>query len=785
MVATLIEDNDENLISASDARTVLDAIIDSFYNLVSTPNPTAPSLENVLLEGNASGATDIFINTGRYLLFQGPGTGVMRIRPVQFTGPQPAYMDIVVQAKAGTLALLSDLVDSTWLRPVIAEVAEPTGSEVEGARYIVSTGAVNAFAGHATDIAEKVAGTWVFTATHNGDMVRSLSDTNGVIKSKEGGVWVTPVGLDAILSLETVLGIGNRTGANDLGIDGGQAIIFRSTDTEGQVKLVSDASDDATIEIRALGGTMALLSDVVAPDLHGVLVNGSDTDGRSITVSEFDGVNFEQGANMVRLKAPVSATALRTLLLPDKSGTLATTTEVDAVAALVDGTLKAPEAFVPTGTYPTTYGGVAVQRGDTFRLGAGTMGAATSNAEDLLVALVDLPGQTDANWQVLESNRTVATQAQAEDSATSNATLLMPPVRWWQAWAKGLTLAGFFAAVRGVVLTGYAAGANTAIAATDSILGAFAKVQGQLNATNTAVSGKLAKASNLSDLANVATAQSNLGLKALALQDYSQALIDEAVYLQPSHGLGVGELLGLSGVSWVRADGGDLSKAMVLGMVHSVVDANSFRVLRRGKFYHPSIFAALTAGARYYLSESILGGWTVAKPSEVSVPAFVALGSNTILFDPQPEQYTEQRALQVLDLPTTNDIVSGGLATSLTFSVVRFGVYELKVNGRVATMGPANFAVLGISAPPGSEVFGSFIRNWGFSGETDCYGFSDMAMVALSGGAMDIARAMPFVMDATVVATGAGSLTVMLATDNSSVTAKLMAGSRATLKRIA
>lgn len=85
-----------------------------------------------------------------------------------------------------------------------------------------------------------------------------------------------------------------------------------------------------------------------------------------------------------------------------------TTAQVDA---LVDPTLKVPEAFTPTGTYPVTYDGAAVMKGDSFRItAAGTMGAVTVNAEDLLIALIDTPAQVDANWQVVESNRDQATE---------------------------------------------------------------------------------------------------------------------------------------------------------------------------------------------------------------------------------------------------------------------------------------------------------------------------------------------------------------------------------------
>lgn len=85
-----------------------------------------------------------------------------------------------------------------------------------------------------------------------------------------------------------------------------------------------------------------------------------------------------------------------------------TTAQVDA---LVDPTLKAPEAFAPSGSYPITYDGGPVSKGDTFRItAAGTMGGITVNVEDLSFALVDVPGQTDANWHTLESNRDQATE---------------------------------------------------------------------------------------------------------------------------------------------------------------------------------------------------------------------------------------------------------------------------------------------------------------------------------------------------------------------------------------
>src|SRR5207244_2159179 len=57
-------------------------------------------------------------------------------------------------------------------------------------------------------------------------------------------------------------------------------------------------------------------------------------------------------------------------------------------------------------------------------------------------------------------------------------------------------------AVTGKVLTGFAVGANTGILATDSILDAFGKVQGQVNATNTTLSTAIQKDGSIAFTSN-------------------------------------------------------------------------------------------------------------------------------------------------------------------------------------------------------------------------------------------------------------------------------------------
>lgn len=111
------------------------------------------------------------------------------------------------------------------------------------------------------------------------------------------------------------------------------------------------------------------------------------------------------------------------------------------VEGLLDKTLKPPKAYNPTitGSYPTTYDGSSVEDGDTFRITAASpMGTREVNIEDLLIALVDNPGQVDANWMVAESNRDQATESikgvakiatQAEVTAGTDDKTMVTPLK--------------------------------------------------------------------------------------------------------------------------------------------------------------------------------------------------------------------------------------------------------------------------------------------------------------------------------------------------------------------
>ena len=108
----------------------------------------------------------------------------------------------------------------------------------------------------------------------------------------------------------------------------------------------------------------------------------------------------------------------------------------------------APEAFVPAGTYPVTFGGASILKGNSFVISsAGTMGTVTVNSLDLLIALADAPGQVDANWTVVESNRDQATESvkgvaqlstAAQVTTATDDTTIVTPLKLGKAQANGM-----------------------------------------------------------------------------------------------------------------------------------------------------------------------------------------------------------------------------------------------------------------------------------------------------------------------------------------------------------
>ena len=112
-----------------------------------------------------------------------------------------------------TDALQNELVNylGVWLNCIVLAVgqAAPTGSEVEGDRYIVGTG-TGVFAGHDDELAILRGGTWQFHEAQEGVTVHNLADGADWINEGSGG-WAVKAGGGGV----AVSSVNGATGAVD------------------------------------------------------------------------------------------------------------------------------------------------------------------------------------------------------------------------------------------------------------------------------------------------------------------------------------------------------------------------------------------------------------------------------------------------------------------------------------------------------------------------------------------------------------------------------------------
>jgi hypothetical protein len=93
---------------------------------------------------------------------------------------------------------------------------------------------------------------------------------------------------------------------------------------------------------------------------------------------------------------------------------------------------------------------------------------------------------------------------------------------------------------------------------------------------------------------------------------------------QTAHGFSIGEILTLSGSTYVKAKADSVTTSDVVGMVSAVIDANNFTLTCSG---FVSSLTGLTAGETYFLSDSTAGAITLTDPTainSVSKPVFLA-----------------------------------------------------------------------------------------------------------------------------------------------------------------
>lgn len=182
------------------------------------------------------------------------------------------------------------------------------------------------------------------------------------------------------------------------------------------------------------------------------------------------------------------------------------------------------------GAYPTTGGSGtsgAILKGDTWTISvAGTLPTGqVVEVGDVVRALIDAPGNTQANWAIQQNNigYTAENSANKQNDLTSSS-IKYPtvdavlgglsekfnnPTGTTSQYIRGNgSLATFAAAVRDSVLAGFVVGSDVPITDSNTVRGAFQNAQGQLNAINLLLPRQLKDF--YTDVSNVGTTETDL-----------------------------------------------------------------------------------------------------------------------------------------------------------------------------------------------------------------------------------------------------------------------------------
>jgi hypothetical protein len=124
------------------------------------------------------------------------------------------------------------------------------------------------------------------------------------------------------------------------------------------------------------------------------------------------------------------------------------------------------------------------------------------------------------------------------------------------------------------------------------------------------------------------TSRINIFGQLVAASGGGKGTVDRVI--QAAHGFVLGDLLYLNGATYTKGLATAAVTAEIVGMVSRVVDVNTFEITLSGEV---TGLVGLTAGATYFLSRSVAGGYTATEPNtlgDVSLPIGVASSTTSM-----------------------------------------------------------------------------------------------------------------------------------------------------------
>lgn len=154
---------------------------------------------------------------------------------------------------------------------------------------------------------------------------------------------------------------------------------------------------------------------------------------------------------------------------------------------------------------------------------------------------------------------------------------------------------------------------------------------------------------------------------------------------QTSHGLSVGNVIRLNGISYVKALADNGTNAEVVGIVSQVTDANNFKFITGGKI---TGLSSLTAGVTYFLSDTTSGLLTSTEPTtsgSISKPILIADSTTSgYVFNMRGVQVTN--AMSVVEYDNGNS----GTSKTITWDNSPFQKITMTGNCTITMTAPTN-----------------------------------------------------------------------------------------------